>query len=353
MSAPLPRAQQVRTAATVDTIPGAAVDPTSIDAREPLVTGVPGRVSIIVPSYNHERFIEACLDSLVAEDYPDLEVIVIDDGSKDGTFARATAWRERHPTAFTQFVLLTQPNAGLARTLNRLLRLSQGQYIGLLASDDLLVTGGLAARVAALRAHPQWRCVIGDCDVIDGDDRLLHQSGLSGLHGADRDALLHPWFRGTELVWRWSVPGPVLLCDRRIYFGPDGLGFYPEDKIVEDREFYLRVLARGQLGFIDTAVARYRLHGTNISRDRVAEIARQNNEVERRLAQSFGWWLRLSLRYRTWFFGKISAAEALPDDRREAEIARLKAQDDRIRYRWVLRVNSGLARRLRWTHRKS
>jgi glycosyltransferase involved in cell wall biosynthesis len=113
-------------------------------------------VSVLIPSYNHEKFVSACLDSVARETYPDIEILLIDDGSRDRTYDVACAWRDLHAGRFARIDMQRQDNAGLTRTLNRLIEKSRGQYIALLASDDMLAEGGIAARVEALHSHPQW-----------------------------------------------------------------------------------------------------------------------------------------------------------------------------------------------------
>ncbi|WP_175577743.1 glycosyltransferase family 2 protein [Mongoliimonas terrestris] len=256
-------------------------------------------VSVLVPAYNHSAYVAECLDSILSDGYPNLEVLVLDDGSADGTYEVAAAWRDAHPDAFHRFVLERQANQGVNTTLNRLIRMASGSHVALLGSDDRLLPGGIAARIAALRHNPQWRAVFGDCELIDGSGALTHPSAFDALHGADRAALADPMTLNTELIWRWSVPGPVLLVERAVYTEPGGYGFYPEDRIVEDRHFYLTLLANRQIGYIDVKVAAYRLHGANVSRTRGVEIERQNREAELILARSFvgrdRWGLRFKL----------------------------------------------------------
>ncbi|MDP9227315.1 MAG: glycosyltransferase family 2 protein, partial [Actinomycetota bacterium] len=94
----------------------------------------PPLVSVVIPAYNHARYIASTLDSVVREGYPNLEILVLDDGSTDQTFAAATAWAERNqriPIQVTQ-----QENAGLTKTLNRLLEAANGDFVAYLASDD-------------------------------------------------------------------------------------------------------------------------------------------------------------------------------------------------------------------------
>lgn len=237
------------------------MEPTAAD-----VNGTPGLVSVLVPIYNHAKFVSQCLDSIAAEIYPSIEVIAIDDGSSDTSFEVVQNWRQANPNCFERFVLLRQENQGLTRTLNKLILLSRGEYIVPLASDDVLLPGGMGARVDGLRARSHWLAVFGDCEVIDEKGNQLHASGLADLYGADKVALSNEPTIALELILRWSVPGPTLMVRRTAYLGVRGVGLYPEQLVVEDRDLFLRLLARQGVGFVDQRVSRYRLHQTNTIR---------------------------------------------------------------------------------------
>jgi glycosyltransferase involved in cell wall biosynthesis len=231
-------------------------NPISHPGNQPLV-------SIIVPLYNHARYIEATLESFANEGHLNLEVVIIDDGSKDDSFQVAQAWLERHPNVFTNVSLERQENAGITKTLNRLLARANGEFITMVASDDLLLPGGIQARLAALERRPDWLAVFGDASVIDADGQETASSALRKLNRANTKALVHDRFRTQELILRWSVPGPVLLARRQTYDPIHGLGGFNESRFLEDRFFYLQLLARKALGFVEHRVAAYRMHGKN------------------------------------------------------------------------------------------
>jgi glycosyltransferase involved in cell wall biosynthesis len=220
-------------------------------------------VSIIVPLYNHARYVEATLESFAREGHPNLEIVMIDDGSKDDSFAVARAWFDRHPTAFSNVILERQENAGITKTLNRLVARTGGEFVTMVASDDLLLPGGIAARLAALEARPDWLAVFGDATVIDDHGIQTAPSALRRINRANLRALERDEFRAQELILRWSVPGPVLLYRRQTL---DTVGGYDESMILEDRDFYLRLLAHQALGFLPRPVAAYRLHARNTIR---------------------------------------------------------------------------------------
>jgi glycosyltransferase involved in cell wall biosynthesis len=215
-------------------------------------------VSVIVPAYNHAQYIETCLQSIYDDDYPELEVIVMDDGSRDDTFEVARRWRETRPGRFGQFRLERQENRGLPRTLNRLTSLATGEFIALVASDDYLLPGGITTRLRALEAHPEWLAVFGDAHIVDGDGALLHSSGTLGFKGRHAEIFAHSHRMANELIFRWWVPGPTMMMRRSALDPISGVGGYDESLSFEDRDMYLRLIARNALGFVSEQVAAYR-----------------------------------------------------------------------------------------------
>ena len=171
-------------------------------------------VSVLVPAFNHAKYIQKCLDSTLSDGYPNLEVVVLDDGSSDETYARAAAWGELRGERLASFRLLQQANCGLTVTLNRLVTEANGEFITMLASDDYLLSGGIRGRLDYLQAYPDLLAVFADCIVVDEVERKLFDSGIRGLHGGNKAALQDDSFRRRELLLRWSVPGPVFLARR-------------------------------------------------------------------------------------------------------------------------------------------
>ncbi|MEO3678874.1 glycosyltransferase [Rheinheimera sp. FR7-31] len=216
-------------------------------------------VSILIPVYNHAQYIEECLNAIPGLSYPNIEVLICDDGSKDSSYIIAENWVKRNPQIRAK--LFSQENQGVCKTLNRLISESSGQYITLCASDDVLAKDGIAQRVKLLEADSTKLACIGDATVINEHSVVTAQSAMKTLYSASYDLLQTDIVR--ELVLRWSVVGPTLLIRKSAYFN---LGFYDSDLLVEDREFFLRLLSKESLLFYPCSVAAYRIHSNNASR---------------------------------------------------------------------------------------
>src|SRR4051794_39065689 len=92
------------------------------------------RVSVVVPIYNVEHYLEECLESLAAQTFHDLEVVMVDDGSTDGSAAIAEAFAARDP----RFKLVTRPNGGLSAARNTGLEAATGEFLAFVDSDDIV-----------------------------------------------------------------------------------------------------------------------------------------------------------------------------------------------------------------------
>jgi glycosyltransferase involved in cell wall biosynthesis len=213
---------------------------------------------VIIAAYHHERWVRRTLDSLLEDGYPNLELVVIDDGSTDGTARVIGDWLDANGQRFARIDFHSRPNRGVTATANELLGRARGLYVVPLASDDYLLPGGIAWRLACFDASPGLEAVFGDCVVVDAGGDLLFDSAIAGLYRADKRRLTH--HLTSELITNFVLPGPVVMYRREVFIG---MGGYDEALLVEDWDFYLRFAARGTLAFTDRTVAGYRLHGSN------------------------------------------------------------------------------------------
>jgi len=244
-------------------------------------------VSVLIPIYNHSQYVLRCLDSLLEDGWPNLEALVIDDGSSDSSFMIAQDWADRNSFKLKRFELTRQQNQGLPRTLNRLVNKAKGEYIALLASDDYLLQGGIAARVKALEANPALFAVIGDTHIVDPSNNLLDTSGAISFVKRQKWVFDHPKNLRRELLVRWWSPGPSIML-RKSAFLPDHVGPYDESLSFEDRDYYLRLIAVNGLGFIRYPVAAYRIDPARFSAAPPDHILRDEVLSERKNAGKFG-----------------------------------------------------------------
>ena len=173
-------------------------------------------VSVRIPAYNHEKYISQCLDSVMNDSYPNKELLIMDDGSTDRTVQIIEQWINEHDTDF-KIRFFPRKHRGLCRTLNELIPLCDGVFLVSLASDDVLIDGGIQDRVEYLLKHQNKEAVIADCMVINSSGEKIFGSALSELYNSSPQNYLTDERLAREIIWNWSVPGPVLMVRKSIY----------------------------------------------------------------------------------------------------------------------------------------
>jgi len=194
-------------------------------------------VSVIVPAYNVRRFIRRSLASLLAQTYPHLEVIVVDDGSTDGT---ADAVRE---LADPRIVYVRQDNLGIGAARNSGIRASRGEYVTLLDADDVYLPEKVRKQVTFLEQHPEYAAVY--CNAINyfsRNPRRLYRNRVPHPSGEIFRELLSSSFINPNTI---MIRRSVLLAG--FMFPEGGRGRY-----AEDYDLFLRMARAGHLfGYID------------------------------------------------------------------------------------------------------
>jgi alpha-1,3-rhamnosyltransferase len=184
-------------------------------------------VSIIVPSYNHRNYIGLLIDSIYAQTFKDFELIVVDDGSKDGSPEFLKELQARF-----EYKLILKDNEGLCRTLNKGLAESMGKYIITIGSDDIMVPTRLAEQVAYLEDNPLVEVVGGAMHLIDE----------SGKKCGDRIPAKIGEISFREMTATNRVFAPTTMIRRSVF---DKFGPYPVEYLFEDYYLWLKVLRDG------------------------------------------------------------------------------------------------------------
>lgn len=206
------------------------------------------RVSVITAAYNHVKFIRQSVDSVQAQTFRDFEHIVIDDGSSDGTAEILQSYG-------AQITYVRQENRGAHAAINRGIRMSSGEYIGVVDSDDAWLPNKLERQVAALDADPAPGMVYSLAYFIDSDGHRQDESWLMGTPFDDPTQIFE------ELLQRNRIPVVTALIRRKCL---DEVGFFSEKfKALSDWDLWLRFCLRYPVLFIPEMLALYRVHQTN------------------------------------------------------------------------------------------
>lgn len=213
------------------------------------------RVSVLIPAYNHARFLPETLDSVMGQTFQDIEVFVVDDGSTDGT--RRVV--EQYGPAVRY---VWQANAGPAAARNRGVTVSHAELLAFLDADDRWYPGKIAAQVAYLDAHPEAGVVFTKFLVTDEAGQPLYLYPPIFRYGAKALEAL--------LIWPYGSMSTALV--RRACLEKVGL-FDERLTGAEDWDLWLRVASHYGFGYVDAVLATYRQSAGSQSRGRMAQAA--------------------------------------------------------------------------------
>jgi glycosyltransferase involved in cell wall biosynthesis len=221
-------------------------------------------VSVVIPTYDRAHFVGEALDSVLAQDWPLLEVVVVDNGSTDGTPALLMRYSERDG-ADVQVIRL-DPNAGPSTARNVGIDSARYDLIALLDSDNRWVPGKLRRQMKLFESDPALDLTFAGYEAFgDASGSII----LEGWDGSQEHAL-------EELLVGCCVNTSTVIA-RREALVEAGL-FDPRMDGAEDYEFWLRFAARGfRIGYIPEALAEYRIHGGALS----ADVPMQTEQIDR------------------------------------------------------------------------
>lgn len=217
------------------------------------------KISVITVVFNRRDTIEDALRSVATQDYGNVEHIVVDGGSSDGTMDVLNAHRGQID------VLLSEPDRGIYDALNKGISLATGDVVGFLHADDVFADAGVLSRIAGALADETVGAVYGD---------------LIYVHAGDMTRVIRHWSAGhfskPKLTWGWMPPHPTFYVRRSLYaqFGVFDLRY----RIAADYDMMLRFLGHGevQAAYIPEVLVKMRLGG--VSNRSLANILQKSRE---------------------------------------------------------------------------
>ena len=213
------------------------------------------RVSVITPSYNQAAFLEQTIQSVLAQDYPNLEYLVVDGASQDGSLAII----QKYASRLAWWV--SEPDKGQAEAVNKGFAYASGEIIGWVNSDDLYLPGAVLQAVHALETHPEWVLAYGDMLSIDAQGQVTNEQKFGD------------W--GLEGLMRFQVIGQPAVFIRRAALEQVRLqtGEYLDTSYhyLLDHQLWLRMAQLGPIGYCGQggghfwAAARYHAGAKNVA----------------------------------------------------------------------------------------
>lgn len=205
-------------------------------------------VAVVIPTYNDKHFLIQALASVAKQTIKPRQVIVVDDGSRESP--------AEDLAAFPYVTLITIPNQGLATARNVGLAAADTDFIVFLDADDLLESKALEFGLECFDANPDAAVVYGAYQMIDGE---LRDYGHPIYRKMGRDA-------GTAIMYKNQIGAHAAVMYRRSALQACG-GFDPAFRYCEDYELYIRIAQEFPIAHHPNLIARYRMHGQNMSND--------------------------------------------------------------------------------------
>jgi glycosyltransferase involved in cell wall biosynthesis len=232
----------------------------------------PATVSVVVPSYNHAPFIESTLRSIMKQTLQPAQLLVIDDGSSDGS--QVVIERVLNECPFPcEFV--ARDNRGLCATLNEGFDRTRGDYFAYLGSDDLWLSDFLKARVRLLESRPDAVLAYGHAYFVDEENRVVDCTADWASY-TDGDV--------REMLLQTTAPMSPTVLYRRSALEQQR---WNEQSRLEDYDLYLRLSSDGSFAFDAQVLSAWRRHGANVSWNQSLMLEEQLH-AQREAALRFG-----------------------------------------------------------------
>jgi len=197
--------------------------------------------TVITPSYNQGRYIRETIESILRQDYPQLEHIVIDGGSTDETLAILRHYAQTDP----RFRFVSEPDRGQSHAINKGLAMARGEIIGWVNSDDTYLPGAVQKAVQALQLHPEWAIVTGNGYIIDEHSRIQYP--------------VHYWQTDVKQLYHsCPVIQPTAFLRKNVFQQHGGVD--ESLRFCMDYDLWIRLSKNHAFGFIRDYLANARIH---------------------------------------------------------------------------------------------
>lgn len=226
------------------------------------------KLTIVTPSYNHAHFIERTIASVLDQGYPDLEYIVVDGGSTDGTVDILSRYS-------ADLIWTSEKDRGQSDAINKGLRRATGDVVAFLNSDDTYEPGALARVAGYFEQHPEVQWAYGKCRIVDEHDKEIRRP-ITWYKN-----LLLRRYSYRKLLAENFISQPATFWRRQLH---NEVGYLNEDEhYVMDYEFWLRLGRRYPAGVIPGYLAAFRMYDASKS----GSLSNPQFRDELRVAKAF------------------------------------------------------------------
>lgn len=211
-------------------------------------------VSIVIPCYNHEKFVQESIQSVIDQTYNNIELIIIDDGSKDSSVVKIQEMIESCKERFVRFEFRSRDNVGLSATLNEALEWCKGKYFSAIASDDQMISDKTEVQVEFLESNKEVVVVFGGVILINESNEHIEINAGAGQFYSFEDIILH----------NYNLPAPTQMIRSESL---REVGGYSPTLFIEDWYMWLKLSQLGSIYALNNILCHYRMHYDNSSKN--------------------------------------------------------------------------------------
>lgn len=258
-------------------------------------------VSVLIPAYNHENYIQETIESIINQTYPNIELIILDDGSKDKTWEKITELKPKCENRFVKSHFETKQNEGTCITLNKLLKLSSGEFVYIIASDDLAKPQAIEKEVKFLQNNPDYALAVGDNEYVDSMGKQIFRTQkafTSNIKNAKYKTVkeflssklkidfLSDDFGSYKTLYKENYIPNGYLIRKNIF---ETIGNFTKNAPLEDFWLMLQISKYKKMKYIDEILFSYRIHDTNTigNSTRMRELTTQTRNYEQKLLEKY------------------------------------------------------------------
>lgn len=207
-------------------------------------------VSVVIPCYNHETFVQDSIQSIIDQTYANIELIIIDDGSKDNSVDKIQEMVSLCEKRFTRFEFRHRPNKGLSTTLNEALDWCKGKYYSVIASDDQMLEEKTVIQVKYLEEHTHVCAVMGGVNWINSDNVIVSKRPLFSRKYSFEEIFL--------------LKQNLNVCTQMARLNSiKQVGGYKDGFTIEDWYMWLKLAKLGEIVNLPCCFVNYRIHSNN------------------------------------------------------------------------------------------
>lgn len=258
-------------------------------------------VSVLIPAYNHEIYIQETIESIINQTYLNIELIILDDGSKDKTWEKITELKPKCENRFVKSHFETKQNEGTCITLNKLLKLSSGEFVYIIASDDLTKPQAIEKEVKFLQDNPDYALAVGDNEYVDSMGKQIFRTQkafTSNIKNAKYKTVkeflssklkidfLSDDFGSYKTLYKENYIPNGYLIRKNIF---ETIGNFTKNAPLEDFWLMLQISKYKKMKYIDEILFSYRIHDTNTigNSTRMRELTTQTRNYEQKLLEKY------------------------------------------------------------------